>query len=161
MSVGTDTDTQFLMSSDSGSKVQDVGGERDKPSKMGKKGSLADLMGKEEAGARPGLIRRPSGGSLFGTTEVNNDFVMVDLKTPFAAQSSVEGDAATSTDPTLGSFFKEVSAAPPLSSLAGAAPIENQADMWSSQLLSYQDSLAGYDELLNQMGSGSEAEQEN
>ena len=35
-----------------------------------------------------------------------------------------------------------------------------QADMWSSQLLSYQESLASYDDLLNQMGSGSEAEQE-
>ena len=32
--------------------------------------------------------------------------------------------------------------------------------MWSSQLLSYQDNLAEYDDLLNQMGSGSEAEQD-
>lgn len=30
-------------------------------------------------------VRRPSGSSLFGTNEVTNDFVMVDLKTPFAA----------------------------------------------------------------------------
>ena len=81
------------------------------------------------------------------------------------------------TDPTLGSFFKEVSAAPQLNSLTGAAPLLDQADLWSSQLVSYQvffqstqkqmesthlcqESLAGYDDLLNQMGSGSEAEQD-
>ena len=54
----------------------------------GKKTSLTELMGAREEGGRP-LVRRPSGGSLFGTTEANNDFVMVDLKTPFAAQPSV------------------------------------------------------------------------
>lgn len=160
-SAGTDTDTQFLMSSDSGSKVQVgplTGGGGEKPAKLAKKTSLTELVGAREEGGRP-LVRRPSGGSLFGTTEANNDFVMVDLKTPFAAQPSVEGaQPGSSSDPTLGSFFKEVSAAPALSSLTGPAPL--QADMWSSQLLSYQESLASYDDLLNQMGSGSEAEQE-
>lgn len=158
-SAGTDTETQFLMSSDSGSKVQlgpQVVG-LEKP-KLCQKASLPELLGKEE---RQGLGRRPSGGSLFGTTEVNNDFVMVDLKTPFAAQASTEGQGTSSTsDPTLGSFFKEVSAAPSLHSLSVAPTIVAQAYMWSSQLLSYQESLAEYDDLLNQMGSGSEAEQE-
>jgi len=32
--------------------------------------------------------------------------------------------------------------------------------MWSSQLNNFEASLQGYDDLLNQMGSGSEAEQE-
>ena len=64
--------------------LQAGGGEKQK---LIKKTSLTDMMGREE-GPRPGLLRRPSGGSLFGTTEVNNDFVMVDLKTPFAAQAS-------------------------------------------------------------------------
>jgi len=156
-SVGTDTDTQFLMSSDSGSKV---GLEKDKPAKVGKKKSLSDLMGKEEPGAKPGLVRRTSGTNLFGTTEANSDFVMVDLKTPFADQTALEGGHGGSSDPTLGSFFKDVSAAPPLTSFGGAAPILHQADMWSSQLQSYQEDLNQYDDLLNQMGSGSEAEQE-
>jgi len=158
-SVGTDTDTQFLMSSDSGSKVQ-VGTEKPERKKSAKK-SLADLMGKEEPGAKPGLVRRPSGSSIFGTTEVNNDFVMVDLKTPFAAQTAVEGGQCGSLDPTLGAFFKDVSHAPSLPSFSGAAPLVDQADMWSNQLLSYQENLNEYDDLLNQMGSGSEAEQEN
>lgn len=157
-SVGTDTDTQFLMSSDSGSKV---GAEKEKPAKVGKKKSLSDLMGKEEPGSKPGLVRRTSGTNLFGTTEANNDFVMVDLKTPFADQTAAEGGHGGSSDPTLGSFFKDVSAAPSLSSFCGAAPLMNQADMWSSQLLSYQENLNQYDDLLNQMGSGSEAEQDN
>ena len=42
-----------------------------------------------EAASKPGLVRRPSGSSLFGTTEVDKDFVMVDLKTPFAPPPSV------------------------------------------------------------------------
>ena len=36
----------------------------------------------------PRKVRRPSGNSLFGTNEVTNDFVMVDLKTPFAAATA-------------------------------------------------------------------------
>ena len=48
----------------------------------------------------------------------------------------------TVTDPTLGSFFKEVSAAPQLNSLTGAAPLLDQADLWSSQLVSYQVQLS-------------------
>merc|ERR1712059_22578 len=103
---------------------------------------------------------RTSGGSFFGTTEIAQDFVMVDLKTPFAQQttSTMEG-AGTSSDPTLGSFFKEVSAAPHLASLS-SHPMMDQADMWSSQINNFEASLAEYDDLLNQMGSGSEAEQE-
>ena len=54
-----------------------------------KKPSLTDLVGREEAAGKPGLVRRPSGSSLFGTTEVDKDFVMVDLKTPFAPPPSV------------------------------------------------------------------------
>jgi autophagy-related protein 13 len=91
-SAGTDTDTQFLMSSDSGSKVQ-MEPREPKAAKVpvAKRPSLTELMGaRDEAagGARPGAARRPSGNSLFGTMEVNNDYVMVDLKTPFAAQHS-------------------------------------------------------------------------
>ena len=63
-------------------------GEREKP-KVVKKPSLTELVGKEEAASKPGLVRRPSGSSLFGTTEVDKDFVMVDLKTPFAPPPSV------------------------------------------------------------------------
>merc|ERR1711974_569343 len=102
------------MSSDSGCKVQV--GEKEKPSKLTKKLSAAEKEETSTAAVKPGLVRRPSGSSLFGTNEVTNDFVMVDLKTPFAAAPG------TVTDPTLGSFFKEVSAAPQLNSLTGAAP---------------------------------------
>jgi len=158
-SMGTDTDTQFLMSSDSGSKVQV--GEKEKPTlKLTKKLSATEKDETSTAAVKPGLVRRPSGSSLFGTNEVTNDFVMVDLKTPFAAAPTSTDAPGTVTDPTLGSFFKEVSAAPQLNSLTGAAPLLDQADLWSSQLVSYQESLAGYDDLLNQMGSGSEAEQD-
>jgi len=158
-SMGTDTDTQFLMSSDSGSKVQV--GEKEKPAKLTKKLSATEMTSKEDvATTKTSLVRRPSGNSLFGTNEVTNDFVMVDLKTPFAAATASTEAPGTVSDPTLGSFFKEVSAAPQLNSLTGAAPLLDQADLWSSQLVSYQESLAGYDDLLNQMGSGSEAEQD-
>ena len=56
--------------------------------------SLVDLMDREPGpSSLPGaektkLIRRASGGSLFGTTEIAQDFVMVDLKTPFAQQAA-------------------------------------------------------------------------
>merc|ERR1719460_859041 len=157
-SMGTDTDTQFLMSSDSGSKVQV--GEKEKPAKLTKKLSATEREETSTVAVKPGLVRRPSGSSLFGTNEVTNDFVMVDLKTPFAAAPTSADAPGTVTDPTLGSFFKEVSAAPQLNSLTGAAPLLDQPDLWSTQLVSYQESLAGYDDLLNQMGSGSEAEQD-
>jgi len=157
-SMGTDTDTQFLMSSDSGSKVQV--GEKEKPAKLTKKLSATEKDETSTVAVKTGLVRRPSGSSLFGTNEVTNDFVMVDLKTPFAAATTSADAPGTVTDPTLGSFFKEVSAAPQLNSLTGPAPLLDQADLWSSQLVSYQESLAGYDDLLNQMGSGSEAEQD-
>lgn len=182
-SATTDTDTQFLMSSDSGSKVQ-LADSRDakvaRPSPAvteqrvagpgqgrGRK-SLVDLMDREPGpSSLPGtektrLVRRASGGSLFGTTEIAQDFVMVDLKTPFAQQAAAAEGAAglSSSDPTLGSFFKEVSAAPQLTSLPSGNNLTDQVEMWSSQLNTFEASLQGYDDLLNQMGSGSEAEQD-
>jgi len=179
-SATTDTDTQFLMSSDSGSKVQladsrDAKGARPSagvsvPCKQVKgRKSLADLMDREPGpssmpgGEKTQLSRRASGGSLFGTTEIAQDFVMVDLKTPFAQQQAAAGEGGagqSSSDPTLGSFFKEVSAAPHLTSLPAGANLSDQVEMWSSQLNNFEASLQGYDDLLNQMGSGSEAEQE-
>ena len=59
--------------------------------------SLADLMDREPGpssmpgGEKTQLSRRASGGSLFGTTEIAQDFVMVDLKTPFAQQQAAVG----------------------------------------------------------------------
>ena len=115
--MGTDTDTQFLMSSDSGSKVQ-VGrekrfsvernragwgeGEADKADEESErdrkrgderscnkawsgKSSMLFTISPNEMLYSCHQVRRPSGSSLFGTNEVTNDFVMVDLKTPFAA----------------------------------------------------------------------------
>ena len=58
----------------------------------------------------------------------------------------------------IGSFFKDVSAAPQLSSLPVAGDLGHQAEIWSSQINTFESSLADYDDLLNQMGSGSEAE---
>lgn len=177
-SATTDTDTQFLMSSDSGSKVQladsrDAKGARTSHTVLGQgqgrgRKSLTDLMDRESRPSslpgteKPGLVRRPSGGSFFGTTEIAQDFVMVDLKTPFAQQAAAAEGATglSSSDPTLGSFFKEVSAAPQLTSLPPASNLTDQAEMWSSQLNTFEANLQGYDDLLNQMGSGSEAEQD-
>jgi len=160
----TDTDTQFLMSSDSGSRVQ-PGVVGPVPAPRPRR-SLADLLDREggpapaSAPPAPGLVRRPSGGSLFGTADVaQEDFVMVDLKTPFALQPAAGSEAGPSTqDPTLGSFFKEVSAAPQLASLPQPGPLAHQAEVWSSQLHSFEAAAADYDELLLGMGSGSEAE---
>ena len=61
------------------------------------------------------------------------------------------GGAVSSTDPTLGSFFKDVSAAPP-------GDLGQQVELWSSQINTFEARIADYDDLLNQMGSGSEAE---
>jgi len=182
-SATTDTDTQFLMSSDSGSKVQlaeskdakgiktshaiiehrvAVGQNQDKARK-----SLVDLMERDAGSStltgteKTQLVRRASGSSLFGTTEIAQDFVMVDLKTPFAQQAAAEGASAlSSSDPTLGSFFKEVSTAPQLTSFPESSNLSDQVEMWSSQINTFEASLVEYDELLNQMGSGSEPEQE-
>ena len=66
--------------------------------------------------------------------------------------------AVTSTDPTLGSFFKDVSAAPQLSSLPTPGDLGQQVEMWSSQINTFESRVADYDDLLNQMGSCSEAE---
>merc|ERR1711874_291186 len=122
--------------------------------------NLADMLRTDE---KSPVSRRSSGGSLFGTTEIAQDFVMVDLKTPFAQQQAQAVDGAaglSSSDPTLGSFFKEVSAAPQLTSFPSGNNLTDQVEMWSSQLNTFEASLQGYDDLLNQMGSGSEAEQE-
>ena len=52
--------------------------------------SLADLAdgaaGGSGAGVHSQLGRKSSGGSLFGAAEIAQDFVMIDLKTPFATQ---------------------------------------------------------------------------
>jgi len=88
---------------------------------------------------------------------------MVDLKTPFAQQAAAAAEGASglsSSDPTLGSFFKEVSAAPQLTSLPQGSNLTEQVEIWSSQINTFEASLLEYDDLLNQMGSGSEAEQE-
>ena len=68
------------------------------------------------------------------------------------------GGAVSSTDPTLGSFFKDVSAAPQLSSLPPPGDLGQQVEIWSSQINTFEARAADYDELVNQMGSGSEAE---
>ena len=123
------------------------------------------------------LMRKASGGSLFGTAEIAQDFVMIDLKTPFAqtcVMSPYEiqkrlnpllrrdqgvGAGFPSADLSLGSFFKDVSAAPQLSTLPGPGPgAGDPAESWSCQLDTFETRMAEYDDLLNQMGSGSEAE---
>ena len=76
----------------------------------------------------------------------------------FTFSEGPAGGAISSTDPTLGSFFKDVSAAPQLSSLPPPGDLSHQAEIWSSQIDTFESRMADYDELLNQMGSGSEAE---
>ena len=50
--------------------------------------SLADLADgvAGAGGVHSQLGRKSSGGSLFGGGEIAQDFVMIDLKTPFATQ---------------------------------------------------------------------------
>lgn len=148
-----DTETQFLMSSDSGGKGQAQG--RDASRGRGRK-SLADMLRNEQ---KSPVSRRSSGGSLFGTTEIDKDFVMVDLKTPFAPPpSSSEVLGSSGSDPTLGTFFKEVSGAPALTSLDGTSPLGEHMSDVKDKLSLFEASLMGYDDLLNTMGSGSELE---
>ena len=68
----------------------------------------------------------------------------------------------SAADPSLGSFFKDVSAAPQLSVAAGGAGEDFAATLetWSSQLDRFESRAAEYDDLLNMMGSESEAETE-
>ena len=68
------------------------------------------------------------------------------------------GFSPSSADPTLGSFFKEVSAAPQLATITGTSDLGSQAETWSQQLDTFESRMSEYDDLLNQMGSGSEAE---
>jgi hypothetical protein len=98
--------------------------------------------------------------SLFGGVglETDRDFVMIDLKTPFAAQaSSAEGSSTGGGDTTLGSFFKDVSAAPNLSSLPQAGlPFRETMTSWSSELTRFEADLQQYDDLLEECGSTSD-----
>jgi len=176
----TDTETQFHMSSDSGSRVQltDCGTKPTTTAKVAPehqgvrpkaRRSLSDFT---EAGAsssssvpsvsqaqHESLMRKASGGSLFGTAEIAQDFVMIDLKTPFAQTDQSGGAGFPTADLSLGSFFKDVSAAPQLSTLPGPGPgAGDPAESWSCQLDTFETRMAEYDDLLNQMGSGSEAE---
>jgi len=101
----------------------------------------------------------PSGNSIFGTSELDREFVMIDLKTPFAQPStSGDGSGGGSTDPTLGSFFKEVSSAPTLQSLAPAPPIGVTFDSLSNQLFAFESNLDQYDDMLEECGSNSQLE---
>ena len=80
----TDTDTQFHMSSDSGSKVQLEQGKT--ASKHSEQGARPKVRCEAGSAVHSQLGRKSSGGSLFGTAELAQDFVMIDLKTPFATQ---------------------------------------------------------------------------
>lgn len=183
---GTDshTDTQFLMSSDSGKLTTGAGGggggERavsavpDLLPKMslgavglerGRKGSfgrgmgvrknLSDLLSTEE---KTTVSRRSSGVSSFGGTDLDKDFVMIDIKTPFAQPSSYIAEGPpVGPDPSLGSFFKEVSHAPSLPSLAAPA---DSLQALTDRLATFENNLRDYDDLLNQIGSSSEQEDE-
>jgi len=187
----TDPDTQFHMSSDSGSRVQltDCGIKPTTTAKIiptsehqgAKPKSKPSLTEFSEGGVsssssvptggstshqhHDSLSRKVSGGSLFGTAEIAQDFVMIDLKTPFAQSenpSNTPAGFSSAADPSLGSFFKDVSAAPQLSTLtSGGEDIGHQMETWSCQLDSFESRMADYDDLLNQMGSCSEAENDN
>jgi len=103
------------------------------------------------------------GTSIFGTSELDREFVMIDLKTPFAAQpsSSAEGSSVggTGTDPSLGSFFKDVSSAPSLQSLPNATgPIRETLQTWHSQIDTFESNMQQYEDFLDDIGSASELE---
>jgi len=88
---------------------------------------------------------------------------MIDLKTPFAAQpsSSAEGSSVggTGTDPSLGSFFKDVSSAPSLQSLPNATgPIRETLQTWHSQIDTFESNMQQYEDFLDDIGSASELE---
>lgn len=191
---GTDshTDTQFLMSSDSGklaagtesggkmvaaaatAAVSDaqpkmsLGGPPAGGLERGRKGSfgrglgvrknLSDLLSADE---KTTISRRSSGVSSFGGADLDKDFVMIDIKTPFAQPSvyTTEGASGLSgPDPSLGTFFKEVSHAPSLPSLPAPEPLADCLQAWTDQLSTFESNLNEYDELLNQIGSSSEQE---
>jgi len=182
---GTDshTDTQFLMSSDSGklgagsgtvvgsgptaavagpssgAAAVVTGSGRGRANSLGSKGPgalgarkcLSEMLGEDKP-----ELRRSS--SVFGTSEPDREFVMIDLKTPFAQQSAyMEGGSSTGSDPTLGSFFKDVSSAPSLQSLPiSAIPIKETLQTWGSQLSTFESNLHQYDDMLEDFGSNTQ-----
>jgi len=97
--------------------------------------------------------------SLFGgmPLEPDKDFVMIDLKTPFAAQASSADGSSTGGDTSLGTFFKDVSVAPNLTSLPPSGrPIRETLTSWSSELTKFEADLQQYDDLLEECGSTSD-----
>ena len=65
---------------------------------------------------------------------------------------------ASSSDPSLGSFFKDVSAAPQLTTLTEQTDLVSQMESLSQQLDNYESRMNEYDDLLQMMGSGDEAD---
>jgi len=97
--------------------------------------------------------------SLFGGVglEMDRDFVMIDIKTPFAAQASSAEGSSAGGDTTLGSFFKDVSAAPNLSSLPLAGqPLRDTMTSWSNELDRFEADLQQYDDFIDECGSTSD-----
>ena len=47
-------------------------------------GGVSSSSSVPTSGGHEALMRKASGGSLFGAAEIAQDFVMIDLKTPFA-----------------------------------------------------------------------------
>eukprot|EP00088_Acartia_fossae_P070172 TRINITY_DN9327_c0_g1_i9.p1 TRINITY_DN9327_c0_g1~~TRINITY_DN9327_c0_g1_i9.p1 ORF type:complete len:560 (-),score=93.02 TRINITY_DN9327_c0_g1_i9:582-2261(-) len=114
----------------------------------------------QRAGPGQMTAAAPHRTSLFGGatgTDMDRDFVMIDLKTPFATQaSSVEGSSA-GADNTLGSFFKDVSAAPNLMSLPPSGlPLRDTMSSWTTELNRFESDLQQYDDLLDECGSASD-----
>jgi len=116
------------------------------------------------SGTLPEDLRAGRGGAgavrslLFGHgPDADKDFVMIDLKTPFATQASSNEGSSAGADTTLGSFFKDVSAAPNLRSLpAAGAPLRDTVTSWSNELYRFEEDLQNYDELLEECGSASD-----
>lgn len=72
----------------------------------------------------------------------NEDFIMVDLKTPFAG-SNANSD--------LGAFYRECQSAPPLRTFQEVPTLAQQVEDLTEQLEAFESNMAAYDEVLGQL----------
>ncbi|KAK7079716.1 autophagy protein 13, partial [Halocaridina rubra] len=95
------------------------------------------------------IVMTASDGSHKSTTSAQlkdeSDFVMVELKTPFAMPSDVGSD--------LGAFYRECQSAPPLRMFADT-PEDEISDL-AEQLLNFEASIDDYNELVKSFHSDS------
>ncbi|KAF4519396.1 hypothetical protein B566_EDAN008704 [Ephemera danica] len=92
------------------------------------------------ARSSPPNSRRSSCSAMSGAAD---DFIMVDLKTPFAGGTNANSD--------LGAFYRECQAAPPLKTFSEQPSLAEQVSALPSQLEHFEQSQAEFDAILSSL----------